>query len=308
MVVVISAVVVGQLIVVAAILWFKTNASLRLSQPQLLALFVLAGAFATASSYLMLPLSDNFCRFREPLILLSINGMGNILAGRLWRSSVLMSPILKVGRGAPRTRSGETRSMNLKEKMLGGTGDRMRSSVMECMLFLSDWESLVSALRCSRCGSEAHTNNWCKAQKRNFRSIRQKIPLPRMIFLTTVMEVPQFILQLCNLLISSLKSSQTFEPQPVVAGVELLASACSRTSGSIWSTIVGIILAAIPFLLTICLAWWSKELPRAFNESVPVKSSAQLFLLVALIAGPACYLATTPDAKVRHFSMSSVDS
>ena len=71
--------------------------SMQLSQPSVLAFFTMSSAVAIGGCYLLIPWSDWGCTFRQPVILTALSLSGSVLAGRVWRISTIMSPVLSLG-------------------------------------------------------------------------------------------------------------------------------------------------------------------------------------------------------------------
>jgi len=75
-----------QLYIAATLYQNRSNVLLELYQPVLLALFSIAGALTTISSFMFaLPEYDISCALRQPIMFTCLTFMGNILIARTWR-------------------------------------------------------------------------------------------------------------------------------------------------------------------------------------------------------------------------------
>jgi len=270
--VVLGVLVLFGLIFFSSIIFHRKETILQLGQSSVLAVFVLAGAFCIASCYLLMPLNDIFCLLREPFILTPLTLMGNILVGRIWRISMVMSPVLTVGKQTDESAPLKTR-------------------IMDTLTVLSDYEMVMEDIAKCRCLSgEA-------ARKRKRSSIRQRIPIQQLLWLIFLLQIPQLALQVCNLVVPSLQSTQQLHwlspgfAQPV----------CRHSSGA-WPSWIGIVLCAVPYLVTLFLALHSEHLPSVFNEADACRQSFKVFLLVLCIAGPAYALSDSLDSQTYLLS------
>ena len=170
-------IILFRLILFASIIRLRKETILQLGQSSVLAVFVLVGAFCIGSCYLLMPLNDTFCLLREPFILTPLTLMGNILFGRLWRITVVMSPVLTVGKGQQ-------------------DADLLKTRVMDTLTFLSDYEMMLEDIQ----NVVGKAKQRRRKQKRS--SIRQKIALQQLIWLIVLLEIPQLVMQTCNLAVT----------------------------------------------------------------------------------------------------------
>jgi len=136
-----------------------------------LSLFATAGAIATIASFLFaLPEYDVCCALRQPIILICITFMGNILVARVWRIGCIISPAAKFA------------SSN-NDKL-----DRMqvvRLKVMNILIALSQWGRFIGT-----CGRAKIGNNT---------GLRRTITFADSVLVTIILLVPQLVLQIINL-------------------------------------------------------------------------------------------------------------
>jgi hypothetical protein len=253
--------------------------SLQLAQPSVLAGLILAGAFAIGSCYLLLPLSDLNCMLGGPFILTSLTVAGNILVGRIWRIILIMAPILE---------STEASSASSSSSSSAPNNWRKRTPTQHISKFL---DTLVFG-------------------RKRKATLKQKVPLSKLIWLIVWLTLPQISWQACNLLIPSLqkqlqvipvKNSSSFSSYND-AGVSVGRNACRTSIGgssSEWPTWIGILLTLLPYLTTFYLSLHSSHrLPKIFDEAQAIKRSGQCVVWTVFLALPALYLADDPDARV----------
>ena len=269
-----GVIVLFHLLLFASIVYHRKETTLQLGQSSVLAVFVLAGAFSIGSCYLLIPLNDTFCLLREPFILTPLTLMGNILVGRIWRIGLVMSPVLKVG-------------MHSEDK-----ADHLKARIMDALTVISDYEVILQDVaKCRWKTLEA-------SRKRKRSCIRQKIPMHQLLWLIFLLLIPQLAMQICNLTVPSLQSTQQL--QSVTA--EIAQPVCRHSSGGGWPSWVGIFLCAIPYLVTVFLALRSDHLPSVFNEADAFRQSCKVFFFALCIAGPAYALADSLDAQTYLLS------
>ena len=195
------------------------NYIIELSQPLGLSLFALSGAIATFGSFtLALPEYDAACAIRQPIILTCISLMGSITVARAWRIGCLLSPIL---------------SFASSEKIQVDRVHLVRAKVMRTLSKLSGWALVVGSCGRFRTGSESDAT----------KCIRKQITLAESVRVVAMLVLPQVILQVVNLSVSSVRmqSVKLYEDD---------IYACQSDTGPVF-LIFGIELAVIPFLVAL---------------------------------------------------------
>ena len=179
-----------------------------------------------------------------------------------------MSPVLTVG------------------KHSDDQSDYLQTKVMDFLTFLSDYEMMLEdIIKCRWKSREA-----ARKQKRS--SIRQKIPLQQLLWLIFLLQIPQLVLQACNLGLPSLQSTQELHS----LSTEIAQPVCRHSMGP-WPSWVGVVLCVIPHLATVFLSLHSDHLPSVFNEADACRQSCKIFFLILCVAGPAYVLTDTLDAQ-----------
>ncbi len=278
---------------------------MQLSQPSVLALFTMSSALAIGGCYLLIPWSDWACTFRQPVILTALSLSGSVLAGRVWRISTIMSPVLKLGGDSSfgfmnfeasdsETSLGDEageekvgRRRRKRRKQIRNLIIQMKSRTMDVLSVISNWKRLLRCLRLRR--------------KRRRRlsvsiSIRQKVPVDRLLFLVFVIMLPQLFLQILNIAVPVMRETRNIHYDN---DIMVAYHTCNRSSGPA-SFVVGILLALFPYFLTFLLSFddTSGSLPEVFDEINAFVRACHIFFIVTLGTAPAAILARTPDAEL----------
>jgi len=129
--------------------------------------------------------------------------------------------------------------------------------------------------------------------------LRRSIPIENVVWLISVLMLPQVILQICNLGVQSLKMHYGYDMNE-----SMTVGKCACLRDGMWSAYLGGVFALIPFIITLVLSFFTRELPSLFNESKCIFSTARLIFVVLGVGIP--LLALTNDPTVSpNVSVSS---
>eukprot|EP00984_Skeletonema_dohrnii_P001295 scaffold401_cov144-Skeletonema_dohrnii-CCMP3373.AAC.6 len=266
---------VGQLKVAAGLYKHRNNLLLQLFQPDSLSLFVTAGAIATIASLLFaFPEYDASCALRQPIILTSITFMGNLLIGRAWRIGSII---------------GSTAAFAASGDKIDAVG-LARLKVMNVLSTLSQLGRYVGS-----CGREKiGRNNGIR------RSIRKAITFADSIFVVMVLLIPQLVLQIINLSVPSVRmgSVETLEGEGHYT--------CESRTGP-YVLFVGIVLAVIPFGISLLINIESKGIPDKFRELDEIAASmvSSFWVLLATLPTVGMIGQTQPNSRAYLLAASS---
>eukprot|EP00984_Skeletonema_dohrnii_P011683 scaffold4689_cov142-Skeletonema_dohrnii-CCMP3373.AAC.4 len=254
---------VAQLKVAADLCKHRNNLLLQLFQPDSLSLFVTAGAIATIASLMFaFPEYDATCALRQPIILTSITFMGNLLIGRAWRIGSIIS---------------STTTFAAPGDKIDAVGVA-RLKVMNVLSTLSQMGRYVGS-----CGREKIGRN---------SGIRRVITFADSIFVVMVLLIPQLVLQIVNLSVPSVRmgSVETLEGEGHYT--------CESRTGP-YVLIVGIVLAAIPFGISLLINIESKGIPAKFRELDDILASmtSSFWVLLATLPTVGMIGQTQPNAR-----------
>lgn len=208
------------------------------------------------------------CALRQPIILMCITFMGNILVARAWRIGCIISPVAKFA------------SSNDKVNRIGVA----RLRVMNLLSRFSQWGRFVGS-----CG---------RAMKRgNNTGMRRTITFADSIRVAMILLVPQLALQIINLSVPNVR----------MESIELSDGyACESSTGPSSVLIVGIVLSAIPYCISLLINTKSVGIPDKFLELDDILASmvASFWVLVITLPSAAMIGHLLPAAHAYLLSAS----
>ena len=251
----------------AAIMLFRNRANtmLELAQPVGLAILACAGAAATAGAFAMaFPEHSAACAVRQPIILTCVSLMGSVLVARAWRIGAIIRPAVAFAAGGAD----------------GSCVGVARSKVMRGLSNVSAWTVVVGS--CGRRRANG-TNN----------TLRQQVTLADSMRVTVALAVPQIILQVINLSMSSIRM-QSIEVEPNLF-------VCDSEAGAYWVLAIGVVVAALPFLVALLLNVKVDGQLDLFNEFDVIVQSVRTSVQVLVISLPATGLAGRVNAEAHAY-------
>uniref|UniRef100_A0A7S2LV68 Uncharacterized protein n=1 Tax=Skeletonema marinoi TaxID=267567 RepID=A0A7S2LV68_9STRA len=257
---------VCQLKVAADLYKHRNNLLLQLFQPGSLSLFVAAGAIASIASLLFaFSEYDATCALRQPIILTSITFMGNILIGRTWRIGSIISSTTTFA-----SSSDEIDTLGMA-----------RLKVMNVLSTLSQ----VGRYYVGSCGREKIGRN---------SGIRRAIAFADSIFVVVVLLIPQLLLQIVNLSVPGVRMGSV----EILEGVGVGHYTCESRAGP-YVLIVGIVLAAMPFGISLLINVKSKGVPEKFREldDIVASMTSSFWMLLATLPTVGMIGQTQPNAR-----------
>eukprot|EP00529_Nitzschia_sp_RCC80_P008654 CAMPEP_0113477568 /NCGR_PEP_ID=MMETSP0014_2-20120614/20275_1 /TAXON_ID=2857 /ORGANISM="Nitzschia sp." /LENGTH=1168 /DNA_ID=CAMNT_0000370667 /DNA_START=246 /DNA_END=3755 /DNA_ORIENTATION=- /assembly_acc=CAM_ASM_000159 len=283
---------------------YRKHGNLRLTQPTVLTVLVMCGSISIMSCFFLIhnhttqrfQIDNILCLLRDPFILAPLTIAGNILLSRVWRISLLLSPIWDVGTNGGAGRGGMT-SLHDADGQSQPFGERAKRFILYYLTRIADVYGWVVVL-CSK-GRNARRSNHNKKWKKT-------VPLEQLFLLTFLLTLPQLVLQIVNLAVPAFQEELVplyNEYGDVFVEVRHL---CKADVGH-WPTFVGVALTIIPYILTAIVSWYSvDDLPDVFNEAVAYTQSIKVIALVAAICiPPLCFDSqdNSPDTSVYLVSM-----
>mmetsp|Transcript_16690 Transcript_16690/g.33517 ORF Transcript_16690/g.33517 Transcript_16690/m.33517 type:complete len:800 (-) Transcript_16690:318-2717(-) len=254
---------VVQLKVAADLYKHRNNLLLQLFQLDSLSLFVAAGAIASIASFLFaFSEYDATCALRQPIILTSITFMGNLLIGRAWRIGSIIS---------------STAAFVASSDKIDAVG-MARLNVMNVLSTLSQLGRYVGSSGREKIGSNS--------------GIRRTLTFADSTFVVMVLLIPQLVLQIINFSVPSVK----------MGSVEILEDeghyTCESRAGP-YVLVVGIVLAAIPFGISLLINIESKGIPDKFREldDIVASMTSSFWMLLATLPTVGMIGQTQPNAR-----------
>eukprot|EP00985_Skeletonema_marinoi_P020068 scaffold11756_cov104-Skeletonema_marinoi.AAC.4 len=254
---------VGQLKVAADLYKHRNNLLLQLFQPVSLSLFVAAGAIATIASFLFaFSEYDATCAFRQPIILTSVTFMGNLLIGMTWRIGSIISSTTTFAAS-------------------GDDIDAVGAAKLKVMNVLSKLSQLGRYV--GSCGKAKFGGN---------SGIRRAITFADSIFVVMVLLIPQLVLQIVNLSVPSVR----------MGSVEIIEGeghyTCESRAGP-YVLIVGVVLAASPFVISLLINIESEGIPDKFRvlDEIAASMTSSFWMLLATLPSVGMIGQTEPNAR-----------
>jgi tetratricopeptide (TPR) repeat protein len=285
---------------------YRKHANLQLAQPIVLTVLVFSGSISIMSCFFMIQndsdsihrysLDSLFCLLRDAFILTPLTFAGNILLSRLWRISLLLSPIWDVGKDG----AGGTALHDDSDDVQQTYGERAKRYILFQLTRLADVYDWIIAARgsCSK-GRNHHVrrmgNKWKKT-----------VPLQQLFLLTFLLTLPQLILQILNLTVPGLQQNLV----PIIkeyGGTFVEERHICKADVGDWPSFLGIALTLLPYILTAIISWYSVEdFPQVFNEAGAYTQSVKVIVLVVAICLPPLVFnsrTNNPDSIVYLASM-----
>ncbi len=241
----------------------RNNLQLQLFQPQSLSLLATAGAIATIASFLFaFPEYDATCALRQPIILTSITFMGNLLIGRAWRIGTIISSTATFATA-------------------GSDIDKLGAARMKVMNVLSTLSQLGRYV-CSGGREKMGRNS----------GIRRAITFADSMFVVMVLLIPQLVLQIVNLSVPSVRMGSEQKM------IKEEAHFTCKSEAAPYVLVVGIVLALIPFAISLLINIQSKSIPDKFRELEEIAASmtSSFWMLFGTLPAAGMIGQTQPNA------------
>jgi len=249
---------------------------LQLFQPVSLSLLVTNGAIVAIASFLFaFPEYNASCALRQPIILTSITFMGNLLIARAWRIGCIISSTATFA------------ACGDKVDAVGAA----RLKVMNFLTTLSQWGRYVGSCGRAKIG-----------RRRRSTGIRRTITFVDSICVAMVLLVPQLVLQIVNLSVPSVRMESVeiiFEGEGCYT--------CESRAGP-YFLIVGIVLAALPFGISLLVNVKSEGVPDNFRELDDILASiaASFWMLVTTLPTAGMIGQAQPNARAYLLAASAL--
>lgn len=253
-----AKIVVGVIIGVgcAVILWcfgiivyYRNHRVMTMAQAGLLGWLTASCFFAVLLSFLVLPTRDSFCRISS-LTLIPASMTASIMIGRLFRVYSTLGKAHRLGKSVLST------STNKQGKVITSLLRRSRKAEDMTMTILSH----VAFTRCFG-GSESR-------RRRSSASLRRVTTRNDSIRLILVLSSPQIIVQIVRMSLYDGGLTLQYDDDYTTA-----RQVCDDT-GYRWARYVGLTIILLQYILCLFIAWCSRDLPAAFNETSQIFKAA----------------------------------
>jgi len=267
---------------------------MQLSQAPFIATLTGCALVQTIFSFAYLPIRDLFCNMIGPLVLIPLHLAAAIMVGRLWRVQKTLATANFIGRRATMTaqtqREQEAWYRNWRPCQCDPS-----VLVIEALTWIANlpfsWPFFSKKNRSAR------------GRKSPRESIRQTATAKECLSLIILLTLPQFVLQVFG----SIYFDRDLEPQ---FDLDTRMGRIVCASYGKWVESVGIGLASLMYVVAVVVAWISRQLPSALNETSQVFRAAGLASILALITIPLAILtdvpSNSPDTVVFFRSLLSI--
>ena len=247
---------------------YRQARAMQLSQAPFLIVFLVSAINATLCSFLFNPKSDIYCLLRDPLVLIPLQLVYSIVVGRLWRISVVISPLLT------------TVIENDKDK-------KKRWSSIVCRAFF-DGLTKVSELGSNiTCKKDVKRHSLSKGP---LRSMVTNMQLAKVVVFFTI---PQILIQILSVTLQPCKLTTVYNNDLSVGHVECSTQSVNAASLSMW----GWYLLLLFFVLILFLAYESRTLPSLFNETQEIYNSILISIIVMAVGLATIRLSDSPTTS-----------
>jgi len=242
-------------------LWNRDHQILHLSQGHFLVVFLMCALLATCSAFLLEPKNDVYCRINYSLIMIPVQLMYAITAGRLWRIHAVISPLL------------------LEHLSKGEPG--MLQRFVEALTLVS-----------------YKLNNLFTLKRKNMRrstggGLKQQISQFQLACVVAIFAIPQVLLQIVAAIVQPQERQIKFNED------ESIGRATCSNGVAAGSKIVnyGFLLLLLLVLILLFMAHSSRKLPSLFNETNVIYDSTFLSMVLLVLAGAVIALTNSPTSS-----------
>jgi hypothetical protein len=231
------------------IVYYRNHRVMTMAQAGLLGWLTVACFFSVLLAFLVLPTRDAFCQYSS-LAIIPSSMIPCILIGRLFRVYSTLGKAHRLGKNAL---SSSSKPSGRAKKLLFRRSRKAEEMIMAVLSFI------------------AFSRFFGKPQKQTRRSsssLRRATTRNDGIRLILVLSTPQIILQIIRT--SLYDSGLILEWDEELMTVRQICD----DSGYRWARYTGLTLVLLQYILCLFIAWCSRDLPAAFNETYQIFKAA----------------------------------
>lgn len=266
-----------ELLLLVGVVVYRKNGVMKLSQPAFLSLMVLCALLASLSCILYIPENDLYCNLWSPLIMIPVSTIASILIARIWRMYIILSSSLRLSLIAPKKRVHEEKFMS-------------------ALTFLASWHESLH----EQCVTRLHKSPPTHRQRSLSvmqHSLRKEVKDRHVLQLIATLTAPQVIVQVIAL---------TLYPAWVDVAVNDGVARVVCEADHWWPIFASFLIVVLLFLMSLLVAWISRDLPSLFNEKKQVFKASWINFLVVAFAGAMIILTdfetTSPNTRAFLFT------
>ncbi|GAX29193.1 hypothetical protein FisN_28Lh021 [Fistulifera solaris] len=226
------------------ILYHSKHPVLLLAQGNLLALLTLVCFLQLFFTFTVLPTRDVFCHVSFPLLQTLLSAIGAILVGRIWRIYSTLSAVNTLGK--------------FKEKPRGE----------RCVVAALDWLASLSG---------CFVRDKAVGRRQSSQSLRRTVTAQETFFLIFVLVLPQACLQAAGGFIFDDSLITQLDDRDIVGRV-----VCEGKP--LYFLFVTYLWTCFLFFVTVLMAWFSRDLPSAFNEKDQIFNAASCGAIISAMS------------------------
>lgn len=251
---------------------------MKLAQGPLLAAMVAACLLQICFTFTFLPLYGTFCRLSGPLVLVPMTFVGSVCVGRVWRVY---------------------KTLSFAQKFAINDNESGCSLADGFTNFLSTLASVPFWFRpCCKKKDGKATN-----QRRHGQSIKVTVTAGETMSLIGMLTLPQLAVQV----VASIWFESGLDTQLDPTG-NIGCVACDNDAS--WAFYFGVAYVAFIYSVAVIVAWISRSLPSAFNESDQIFNAAAICALLAFMTISLFTIlkdpTTHPDVRVFLLAVFSI--
>lgn len=270
------------LFLVVAIIKYRDHAVMHLAQGPFLCAIAAACFVQIVCSFVILPTRDVHCRLFGPLMLVPITFVASCIVARIWRVYRTLFNVSRLGR----RRQGRRRN-----------GGRRRDSVVSTLTSIANIPSMANSHFL-----QSSTRTSIPPTPRANSGLHQAISARETTSLVVALTIPQVILQVTNAILRDRKLVLRIDRSDTIESLTCEEGRFASMAGMIYVTLV--------FIISVWLAWISRELPSIFNEKDQIYRATSISILT-VVAGVALYellegSGVSPDLAVLLYLLCSI--
>ena len=227
------------------ILYCRKHPVMLLAQGNFLALLALVCLLQIFFTLTVLPTRNVFCQISFPLLQTLLTAIGAILVGRIWRIYSTLSAVNTLGK--------------FKEKPRGE----------RCVVAALDWLASLSSCFVRDMGGEG--------RRQSSHSLRRTVTARETIFLILILVLPQAILQTIGGFLFDDSLVTQLDDHDTVGRV-----VCQGKP--LYFLFVTYLWTCLLFFVTVLMAWFSRDLPSAFNEKDQIFNAASCGAIISAMS------------------------
>jgi hypothetical protein len=233
------------------IVYYRNHRVMTMAQAGLLGWLTVSCFFAVLLAFLVLPTRDSFCRYSS---LATIPGsmIPSIMIGRLFRVYSTLGKAHRLGKSYLSSSTKPGRAKTPTTMMI-----RQSRKAEEMMM------AVLSYIAFSRCFGGPENK-----RRRSSSSLRRATTRNDGIRLILVLSSPQILLQVINTCLYDGGLTFQYDEELMTA-----REVCDDTDHR-WARYAGLTLILLQYLLCLYIAWCSRDLPAAFNETSQIFKAA----------------------------------